>query len=584
MTSKRNPRPRLVPFLSCLLALTVLTTAFGQAPADQAKEADSPKAELWFGTLRVEDVRQFRFLVELKPKGDEWSGVLISFDEGSQRFELSEVQRDETTFSFVLPKTRATYIGKPSEDGKTIAGKWKQGGNLTLDFERVAEAPKQKIKTTWKGTINAIIQKLDVAIIELESGELFFESLAQKAGGFVTKDESTDDEVIYKVPAVRGTFKGKYSEDKTEISGTWSQGLPRFKLVLKKVDASEIKPKAARRPQTPKAPFPYEIREVTFPSKEKGVTLAGTLTRPRGKAKGAVVLISGSGPQDRDETILEHKPFWVIADHFARNGIATLRFDDRGTAQSDGDFATATSFNFADDAEGALTYLRDVPELKGIPVGLCGHSEGGLIAPIVAARNDHADFIVLMAGPGVNGEEILYNQAGLIMAAEGASESDIKENTVFQRVLFTTITQHPDAFHEELEAKVGEALKESFSEEALAKDDLGEKIKAGVAQIASPWMRTFLVHEPSEPLSKVQCPVLVVIGEKDLQVDPKLNLPAIRKALKSGGNEHFEIVEYPNLNHLFQSCKTGSVSEYQGIEETFNAKPLAKMTEWILGL
>ncbi|MBC8357207.1 MAG: hypothetical protein H8E66_34990, partial [Planctomycetes bacterium] len=267
MTSKRNPRPRLVPFLSCLLALTVLTTAFGQAPADQAKEADSPKAELWFGTLRVEDVRQFRFLVELKPKGDEWSGVLISFDEGSQRFELSEVQRDETTFSFVLPKTRATYIGKPSEDGKTIAGKWKQGGNLTLDFERVAEAPKQKIKTTWKGTINAIIQKLDVAIIELESGELFFESLAQKAGGFVTKDESTDDEVIYKVPAVRGSFKGKYSEDKTEISGTWSQGLPRFKLVLKKVDASEIKPKAARRPQTPKAPFPYEIREVTFPSK-----------------------------------------------------------------------------------------------------------------------------------------------------------------------------------------------------------------------------------------------------------------------------------------------------------------------------
>lgn len=567
--------------LCCLLLTTTFTASSAIA---QQTDAQKEPSELWFGTLEVKDVRKFRFLIELNAKGDTWSGVLTSFDEGSRRFDLTEVKRDELTFGFTLPKTGAIYAGKLRDDGKSIAGTWKQGGELPLEFARVEKAPQRKIKAAWKGTINAVIQKLEVAFVELESGEILFESIGQKVGGFIAKNESTDDEVIYQVPAVRGTFTGKLSEDKTQIEGTWKQGLPRFTLVLKKVEANELAPAELNRPQTPKAPFPYEIREVTFTSKEKEVTLAGTLTRPRKKISAAVVMISGSGAQDRDESILGHKPFWVIADHFARHGIATLRFDDRGTAKSKGDFATATSFDFADDSEGALQFLRSLPELEGVPLGLCGHSEGGLIAPIVAARNENVAFIVMMAGPGVNGEEILYNQARLIMEAEGASEEDIMKNAKFQRILLSMVVENIDSSNEDLETKATEALKAAMSKEELAEEDIEMKIKAGIAAVSNPWMRTFLTYEPADSLTKVQCPVLVINGGKDLQVDPKLNLPAIRKALEAAGNKRFEIVEYPELNHLFQACKTGSVSEYQDIEETYNKRPLSKMTEWILGL
>ncbi len=273
-----------------------------------------------------------------------------------------------------------------------------------------------------------------------------------------------------------------------------------------------------------------------------------------------------------------------MADHFARQGIATLRYDDRGIGRSKGDFGTATSFDFANDAEGALEHLRTLPEFDGIPVGLCGHSEGGLIAPIVAARNEHVDFIVMMAGTGVNCKEILYSQARLILEAEGTPEAEIQKQAKFQRALLSTVVEHLDAPQEELEAKVTQVLEKVLAEEEVEGDDFAEKVQAGLEKVSTPWFRTFLTLEPRESLTKLLCPVLVINGEKDLQVDPKLNLPAIRTALQEAGNSKFEIVEYPGLNHLFQACKTGSVSEYEEIEETFNAQPLGKMTEWILAL
>ena len=584
---KQHPHILISGLASICLAASLITT-WPAAPV-QAGEPQPAKTEsaeqLWFGTMTIKDVRQFRFVLMLTKRGDNWSGKIKSLDEGAREFEMTDIERTESRFGFQLRQTAAVYEGVFKEGGGSIEGKWKQGGGeLDLAFRRVEQPPSRGVKSVWKGRLNTPIQKLDVAFVELDSGAFIFDSITQKVGGFLAKNESKQDEVIYRVPAVGGTFQGRYTDDKSQIVGKWSQGGAQIDLVLKEAVAGDLSAKQVSRPQMPRAPFPYDSQEVTFSSKNEQVTLRGTLTAPRGRISAGVVLISGSGPQDRDETLLDHKPFWVIADYFARRGIATLRYDDRGVGRSEGDFTTATSFDFADDAEGALEHLRSLPGFEKVPVGLCGHSEGGLIAPIVAARNEHAAFIVMMAGTGVNGEEILYNQSRLLLEAAGIDEKQIESQAKFQRALLSTVVKHIDASPDDLESKVTETLKSVFSAVELAENGFAKNVKAGVAQVASPWFRTFLTLEPRDALSKVKCPALVINGEKDLQVDPRLNLPAIRAALQKAGNKQFEIVEYPGLNHLFQTCKTGSVSEYQDIEETFNEKPLAKMTEWIIGL
>jgi pimeloyl-ACP methyl ester carboxylesterase len=591
-TSKNNPVstngrfPHRRQFaVACFI---LLAAVFVQTPlrADEAEKNDEARREIWFGTLELKGIRTLRFALHLEKQGEQWSGILESLDEGEQSYDLANVEFSETGMKFDVPKPSGSYEGKFSDkENRVVAGKWKQSGKeFELSFSHVKEIPQRKAKAVWKGTLDAFIQKLDVAFIELESGEVVFESISQKSGGLLAKDESTEEEVVYKVPAVNGTFKGKYAEDKNKIEGKWTQGFVSLTLVLKRVELKDLKTKKISRPQSPKAPYPYESRDITFDSKNKDVKLAGTVTLPKGKVYRAVVLISGSGPQDRNQSLLDHKPFLVIADHFARHGIATLRFDDRGIGKSKGDFATATSFDFADDAEGALLRLRSMPELKDVPVGLCGHSEGGLVAPIVAARNEKVSFVVMLAGIGVNGEAILYNQLRLILKAEGSPEEEIEQAAKFQRILLKAVIKHGGLSAEEIEDKIHEELKMVLTKEELAKPELPAEVKSGVSKVATPWFRTFLTLEPKIALGKTRCPVLALNGEKDTQVDPILNFPAIRAALDKAGNDQYEIVEYPGLNHLFQSCKTGAVSEYQQIEETFNLKPLEKMTSWILEL
>lgn len=570
--------------LCTVLFFTSICVPVAPAPAQQAKAKNENVAEqLWYGTMSIPDLRQFRFLVKLKEQAGEWSGSLVSFDEGAREFAITNVVNSEERLSFQMKLTGAVYEGSPDDDGQSVTGKWKQGGGeLDLVFKRVEAAPERETEAIWKGQINAVIQKLDIAFVKLKSGELLFDSISQKVGGFYAKDESTDDEVIFKVPVMRASFEGKYSEDKSRIEGKWTQGGPQFDLVLEKAEVRDLVAEEIRRPQTPKPPFPYSSKDITFPSKNSEVTLAGTLTIPDGDVAAAVVMISGSGPQDRDESLLDHKPFWVIADHFSRHGIAVLRYDDRGFGKSSGNFADATSFDFADDAEGGLEYLRALPELKDVPVGLCGHSEGGLIGPILGVRNDAVAFVVMMAGTGVNGEQILYKQLRLIMEAENTEAEEVERAAWFQRNLLSTIVANTDASREELREKVIAAAKEKLAAENREIEDLESKVDAGLVRAASPWFRTFLTYDPQDSLQQLQCPVLVINGEKDLQVDPDQNLPAIRAALEKAGNKRFEIIEYPGLNHLFQQCKTGSMSEYQSTEETFNEKPLTKMTEWIL--
>ena len=354
-----------------------------------------------------------------------------------------------------------------------------------------------------------------------------------------------------------------------KIEGIWSQGGLKLELNLKKVDKVE----ALKRPQEPKEPFPYNAEDVTFKNNIDSVVLAGTLTYPKdGNNFPAVVLISGSGGQNRDEELLGHKPFLVIADYLTRNGIAVLRFDDRGIAQSTGDHSIATSQDFAKDVLAAVDYLKSRDEINHSKIGLIGHSEGGLIAPMVANQSNDIAFIILMAGPGISGDSILYLQGALIQRAEGTSEDEIQKSMQLQRKLFLVVKNTED--DELLKQKIEKIFRSEYSKiSEEEKNSLGDPevyMNAQLKTLTSPWFKYFLKYDPFPTLEKVKCPVLAINGENDLQVPPKENLSAIEEALKKGGNTKYEIKMLPGLNHLFQTSNTGAISEYGTIEETIS--------------
>ncbi len=334
------------------------------------------------------------------------------------------------------------------------------------------------------------------------------------------------------------------------------------------------KPAGYNRMQNPQKPYPYHEEEVKYNSMEPGISLAGTLTLPEsGSPFPAVVLISGSGPQNRDEELLGHKPFLVLADYLTRRGIAVLRFDDRGVGGSSKATSKETSENFARDVLGGVSYLKTRKEINHDQIGLIGHSEGGLIAPMVAAGSPDISFIVMIAGTGVNGEEILNLQSELMMRAGGVPEEMIKENVRTQKMMIDILKSTTDK--EAAKEKIKAALSN------LGEDEM-KQVQARLDSFITPWMRYFVTFDPKTALEKVRCPVLAIIGEMDLQVPPDQNLPEIKKALTAGSNKDFKTIELPGLNHLFQNCKTGSVAEYAQIEETISPKVLELISSWVL--
>ncbi len=337
------------------------------------------------------------------------------------------------------------------------------------------------------------------------------------------------------------------------------------------------------RPQTPEPPFPYAIEEVEFDNPAApGVKLAGTLTIPAGDGPHpAVVLISGSGLQDRDETIAEHKPFWIIADHLSRNGIAVLRYDDRGFAKSTGDTENATLVDFAGDAYAAVTWLAGRAEIDGERIGLIGHSEGGVIAPLVASEHPEAiDFLVLLAGTGVPGSELVVHQLGLIMRASGAPEATVEREQADARaqhraLLDAEAADAKAAVEREIRAQI-EAMP---ANERQALGDIEAVVKLQVDMLSSPWFRHFIAYDPIPALKRVKAPVLILAGDKDLQVDPEQNLAPMKAALKQ--NKGVEVVRFPGLNHLFQPASKGTPDEYAVIEQTIAPEVLDRMTAWL---
>lgn len=437
----------------------------------------------------------------------------------------------------------------------------------------------------WGGTLDAGIARMPIV----------FHIIAEPQGGYAAKMDSPEQNVMgIPVTTTRiagrrvtmtvgngaGVYKGELAPDGQSIQGTWAQGGRKYPLELKRGVAAA----PPRRPQEPKPPFPYDSEEVTFKNPTGGHALAGTLTMPKsGRPLAALILITGSGPQDRDSTISAHKPFWVLADQLARNGIAALRYDDRGIGKSGGDFGSAKTSDFASDAAAAVAFLKSRSEIDASRIGLLGHSEGGLAAPIAATDSKDVSFVVLLAAPAVPGEKVIYRQTEAILHAAGQPRETIAREMGLQKALFTIVRESASAAAavEPMTAALGEYYEET---PPAARGQLGERDKFISAQIASvnnEWFRNFLTFDPRPTLARLKCPVLALTGEKDLQVIPAQNLPEIEKALQSAGNTRVTVRELPGLNHLFQHAKTGAPTEYGEIEETLSPEVPNLIAEWV---
>ncbi len=388
-----------------------------------------------------------------------------------------------------------------------------------------------------------------------------------------TKVSQKDAAFHFEIPVVSGVYDGTLNAAKTIIAGGWTQSGVEQKLEFRRSD----KLLELVRPQNPVKPYPYKEEEVTLANAKANVTLAGTLTLPPGPGPfPAAILLSGSGPHDRDESLAGHRPFLVLADRLTRKGIAVLRFDKRGNGKSTGDYAKATTEDFAGDADAALAFLKTRKEIDARKIGLIGHSEGGLIAPIVAARSSDVAWIVLLAGPALKGEDILLLQSELILKAAGVGEGEVSRTLAFDKQTYALVRLEKDPAA--LEAKLNDLVHSTSTGAALSP----AAVQSQVRLLVSPWFRYYLDYDPVPALQKTMCPVLALNGEKDLQVPPKENLAKIQKALQDGGNKDFQTTELPGLNHLFQHGPTGSPTEYGGIEETMAPEALNAVSDWVL--
>ena len=445
----------------------------------------------------------------------------------------------------------------------------------------------------WLGKLNtgAISLRIVFHIKVDPAGKLTatMDSPDQSAYGLPVGDVTIADKAVkFDLPAVNGSLSGTLDDSGKVITGRWEQGGASLPITLTLSDTPIV---PVKRPQTPEAPFPYTETSITFSSLAKGITLAGTLTVPKGPGPfPAAIFVSGSGGQDRDETMLGHKPFHVLADQLARLGIATLRYDDRGVGLSNGDQATGTSKDFANDAEGAHRFLKTAANIKRTKIGFIGHSEGALIAPMVAARNPDVAFVVMLAGPGVPGKDVILKQSEAIMKAMKATPAEIKKSRDSQLKIIAAVDavvrknpSNPDP------NKLVAALKKE-TDALIAALPLADRIEAQknramvdaqVQQFATPWFRYFLNYDPRTALRKVKVPVLVMNGDKDLQVIASQNVPEVEKALRAGGNKRVTVRLMHGLNHFFQHAVTGSPQEYGTIDETFAPEAIKEIGAFI---
>ncbi|WP_079702322.1 alpha/beta hydrolase family protein [Daejeonella lutea] len=440
---------------------------------------------------------------------------------------------------------------------------------LVVTFTTLA----QPISGQWSGTLNAGAMKLKVVfhITKTESGySSTMDSPDQGAMKIpVTATTFEAPNLKLEISKLQIEYKGVLKND--TLSGTFIQsGMP-IPLTLTKT----LIP-ASKRPQEPKPPFSYYTEDLTFRNSAANISLAGTLTLPAKDGNyPAVILIGGSGPQNRDGEIAGHKPLLVLADHLTKNGIAVFRFDDRGVGKSEGNFQTASIPDFTSDVESALAYLKTRKEINKQKIGLVGHSEGGIIAPMLAAKSPDVKFIVMLAGPGLPGYKLLLLQMEKMQRAMGVPDKMVQESAKFYGEAYQMIWESPEN-DPSLKTRVGKYV--TFQMGIQAPEGAANGV---VSSITNPWMVSFLKYDPVPVLSRVKIPVLALTGEKDVQVLPAENLAGIKNILTESGNKNFTVKEYPGLNHMFQTCTT--CYPFEALEETFAPEVLKDVTEWVLG-
>ena len=575
-------------FLGCSLTVGVEAQ---QPPTSPGKNAPAVRAASlegeWSGTLEVGETQLHLILRLAKNAQGEWRAIVDSLDQAVYGMEAANVARVEDTVRFELSSVGAKFQGKISPDHKTIRGVWEQGGSgLPLRFEKSTASTDtknsssaiSKIEGTWQGAIETgnMRMRLQLHISHDQAGGLIasVDSLDQSIQGIpASRVSEKGSDIKLELPAFDAEYTGTVNTAKNSIAGTWSQSGNTEKLDFRRSERIlEL-----RRPQNPAKPYPYKVEEVSFAAADGKANLAATLTLPQSNAPfPAVLLVGGSGPNDRDETTAGHKTFLVLSDFLTRRGIAVLRYDKRGIAQSTGNYAAATLEDFAQDAQLVFAYLKSRKEVDTKRLGIIGYSEGGILGALVATRSTDVSWLVLMGTPVTTGERTLLRQSELIARAGGLPEEQITRSLEFDRNAYAVVREekNPEAMEKRLNVLVEQSgLSQAMSPAAL---------QAQIRVMSSPWFRDFLIYDPEPVLEKLQCPVLALSGDRDLQVDSTENVPLLRKAYETSGNKDFTVVEIEGVNHLFQTAQSGSPALYGAIEETMAPSVLAVVRNWIV--
>jgi uncharacterized protein len=565
-----------------LLGMLVLLAGASRAAA----QAPSIPQGTYSGTLQAGEAQLHLLLHLSKNANGSLRATLDSLEQGVFAIEASSVSFSNYTLNLEVTSVGAHFEGKVSPDQEIIEGSWSQGSAaLPLRFKRETRALARKpgdavfpVEGLWQGAIETHGMRLrfQLHVSHDTEGNLIaaLDSLDQGVSGLPANKVTFKGDIFhFEIPSVAGVYEGTLNATKNEITGKWSQtSADNLALDFKRSDqALEL-----RRPQTPTGPFPYNEQEVTFESSARGVTLAGTLTLPKGSGPfPAALLIAGSGPQDRDEAIANHRPFFVIADALTRKGIAVLRYDKRGIGKSTGNADLATTLDLAADAQAALNFLKSRKEIDASRIGLIGHSEGAIIAPYLSGHSKDVAWLVLLAAPATKGEDTLLNQSELIGRAGGLSDSQLDASLGFDQAAYALIRQEKDT--SVLTAKLVELVKDSGLDATLPPAALETQLR----MLTSPWFRFFLDYEPLPNFKLVKCPVLALYGQKDLQVSSEINLRLVQKALADSGDTQVDVRELPGLNHLFQHAYTGTPAEYSAIEETISPEVLTLIVDWV---
>jgi len=560
------------------IALLLLATLAAPLQAQQGWAGD------WHGTLTIPG-GQLRLLLTIRQaEGGALAAELESLDQNpGTRIPVAPIAVADGRMTFSIPSIRAQYEGRWQADSGRFSGTFSQGGNaLPLDLARGAAEARPTVAGLdgrWEGIVtrNGTPLRLILRIATGATGTIAaLDSPDMMAMGLQVTELSREGQAIaFSIPAANVRYRATLIADGSRMSGTWARpGSPDAEVAF--VRSAQVAAPPRARPQLPRPPFPYRAEEVRFANpRAPGVTLAATLTLPPGRGPfPAAILITGSGPQDRDETIFGHKPFAVLADRLTRAGIAVLRYDDRGTAASTGTYTGATSADFATDANAAFAFLAAQPGIDRRAIGFIGHSEGGMIAPLAGRDNPDVAFFVLLAGPGTPTPQLMEAQRRAFGRSQGASEADLDRSVPIQRAFYAAAASDGDS------DAVAARLRASVTDDMLHAAGLPSAERDQMARAAAdPWFRYFARYDPAPALAAIHVPVLALNGGLDVQVIARENLAGISAAL--AGHRDVTVRELPGLNHMFQTARTGALGEYADIEETFAPAALDLIADWI---